>query len=150
LLLDGFLSAFMHDFRWIKSGFSRLLLQSVVVALCWGVVSGAEARKPTPDSIEASAYPTVALAEMPQQGRDVHRLILQGGPFAYDKDGTVFGNRERQLPMHPRGFYREYTVKTPGSRNRGARRIICGGKPTVPEACYYTEDHYGSFRKIVP
>ena len=62
----------------------------------------------------------------------------------------MFGNRERQLPEHARGFYREYTVVTPGVRNRGARRIVCGGKPKMPEACYYTDDHYASFRKIVP
>ena len=77
-------------------------------------------------------------------------MIFQGGPFAYEKDGTVFGNRERLLPGHARGFYREYTVATPGARNRGARRIVCGGKPKLPEACYYTDDHYASFRKIVP
>lgn len=92
----------------------------------------------------------MALSDLPPKGREVHALILQGGPFAYEKDGTVFGNRERQLPGHERGFYREYTVATPGARNRGARRIVCGGKPKLPEACYYTDDHYASFRKIVP
>ena len=77
-------------------------------------------------------------------------LIYQGGPFRHDKDGVVFGNRERILPAHPRGHYREYTVRTPGERSRGARRIVCGGsKPVAPEACYYTDDHYASFRKIV-
>ena len=77
-------------------------------------------------------------------------LINQGGPFRHDKDGTVFGNRERLLPIQSRGFYREYTVETPGERTRGARRIICGGlKPAVPDACYYTDDHYASFRRIV-
>lgn len=93
---------------------------------------------------------SVALADLPLQGRETHGLILQGGPFPYDKDGSVFGNRERLLPVHKRGYYREYTVKTPGSRDRGARRIICGGAPTRPDACYYTENHYGSFRRIVP
>ena len=77
------------------------------------------------------------------------RLIRQGGPFPYDKDGTVFGNRERLLPAYQRGYYREYTVKTPGARNRGARRIVCGGAATAPATCYYTADHYASFRKIV-
>ena len=62
----------------------------------------------------------------------------------------VFGNRERLLPLNTRGYYREYTVKTPGSQDRGARRIVCGGPATVPDACYYTADHYASFRKIVP
>lgn len=62
----------------------------------------------------------------------------------------MFGNRERLLPISKRGYYREYTVKTPGSRDRGARRIVCGGKATTPDACFYSADHYGSFRKIVP
>lgn len=93
----------------------------------------------------------VALAELPSQAQVTHRLILSGGPFPYQKDGTVFQNRERQLPLHRRGFYREYTVKTPGARNRGARRIVCGGlRPTSPEACFYTGDHYTSFKRIVP
>ena len=92
---------------------------------------------------------TVAVAELPPQGRTTYRLIRQGGPFPYDKDGTVFGNRERLLPAHKRGYYREYTVKTPGARNRGARRIVCGGAATAPATCYYTADHYASFREIV-
>ena len=94
---------------------------------------------------------TVALADLPTQARQTHQLILKGGPFPYAKDGTVFGNRERLLPRQPRGHYREYTVKTPGSRDRGARRIVCGGSPpTQPQACYYTADHYASFNRIVP
>lgn len=92
---------------------------------------------------------TVALAQLPEQARQTEQLIRSGGPFPYSKDGTVFGNRERQLPREKRGYYREYTVKTPGSRDRGARRIICGGaQPTAPEACYYTADHYASFKRI--
>ncbi|MEF2060652.1 ribonuclease [Comamonas sp. GCA5] len=94
---------------------------------------------------------SVALAELPSQARTTYRLIFQGGPFPYDKDGSVFGNRERLLPASPRGYYREYTVKTPWARDRGARRIVCGGTPpNQPEACYYTSDHYNSFRKITP
>lgn len=92
---------------------------------------------------------TVLVAELPKQGRDTYGLILRGGPFPYDKDGMVFGNRERLLPASQRGYYREYTVKTPGLRERGARRIVCGGQPRTPDACYYTADHYASFRKIV-
>ena len=92
---------------------------------------------------------TVALATLPAEARTTHRLILAGGPFPYRKDGTVFGNRERLLPRADRGFYREYTVRTPGSPDRGARRIVCGGlRPTVPEACFYTADHYASFKLI--
>jgi ribonuclease T1 len=99
---------------------------------------------------QASEASVVALSALPGEARQTERLIRSGGPFPYSKDGTVFGNRERQLPGQKRGFYREYTVKTPGSRDRGARRIVCGGQlPTTPEACYYTDDHYTSFRRIV-
>jgi ribonuclease T1 len=93
---------------------------------------------------------TVVVTEMPREAQDTYQAIRKGGPFPYEKDGTVFGNRERLLPRHERGFYREYTVRTPGERHRGARRIVCGGEvPTNPKACYYTQDHYASFRMIV-
>ena len=93
----------------------------------------------------------VSLGELPAEARTTSRLIQSGGPFPYAKDGTVFGNRERLLPRQARGYYREYTVPTPRARNRGARRIVCGGvQPTNPEACYYTDDHYASFARIVP
>ena len=72
--------------------------------------------------------------------------IERGGPFPYDRDGSVFQNRERHLPDQPRGYYREYTVATPGARDRGARRIVTGGQP--PEVYYYTDDHYRSFRRV--
>lgn len=94
---------------------------------------------------------TVVREDLPAEARATERLIRNGGPFPYSKDGTVFGNRERLLPSQRRGFYREYTVKTPGVRHRGARRLVCGGeRPREPEACYYTDDHYASFRRIVP
>jgi ribonuclease T1 len=100
---------------------------------------------------ESGALAPVPLASLPVQAQSTHQLILAGGPFPYPKDGTVFGNRERILPAQARGYYREYTVKTPGSRDRGARRIVCGGKPpTQPDACFYTDDHYASFKRIVP
>lgn len=94
--------------------------------------------------------PTISLAALPATGVETYRSIQRGGPFPYVKDGVVFGNRERILPLQKRGYYREYTVKTPGSRNRGAQRIVCGGPATTPDACYYTADHYASFRMIVP
>lgn len=97
------------------------------------------------------AESAVALSALPRQAQDTHSRILAGGPFRFDKDGTVFGNRERLLPRQKRGYYREYTVTTPGVRHRGARRIVCGG-PVVqsPETCFYTQDHYQSFQKIDP
>ena len=98
---------------------------------------------------DADVGKQVALTSLPAEAQAMHRLILSGGPFPYDKDGIVFGNRERLLPAKTRGFYREYTVKTPGARNRGARRMVCGGTPpTKPEACFYSDDHYASFRRI--
>ena len=106
---------------------------------------------PTQARESADSSQTVNLGQLPPQAQETHRLILSGGPFPYDKDGIVFGNRERRLPKQARGYYHEYTVKTPGSRDRGARRIICGGEPkTQPEVCYYTADHYASFRRIAP
>jgi ribonuclease T1 len=102
-------------------------------------------RQPAP----VDALATVAAADLPPQGRQTLQLIHDGGPFPYSKDGTVFGNRERLLPAKQRGYYLEYTVKTPGSRDRGARRIVCGGQPRTPDACYYTGDHYASFKRIV-
>lgn len=94
---------------------------------------------------------TVALSTLPAEAQKTQGLIRAGGPFPYSKDGVVFGNREQLLPRRERGFYREYTVPTPGSRDRGARRIVCGGqRPALPEACYYTADHYASFKLIAP
>ena len=125
----------------------KLGIASILLAMALGGPALVQAKGPAPDG----AGNVVAIAELPRQARETYELIGKGGPFAYDKDGVVFGNRERQLPAQKRGFYREYTVKTPGSRDRGARRIVCGGlKPVTPEACYYTDDHYASFRKIVP
>jgi ribonuclease T1 len=96
-----------------------------------------------------AAEAAVALASLPREAHHTFRLIHQGGPFPHEKDGTVFRNRERLLPIHPRGYYREYTVRTPGLKHRGARRIVCGGwQPAQPEGCYYTADHYASFHRI--
>lgn len=92
---------------------------------------------------------SIQIAQLPPQGRVTYQLIQQGGPFPFDKDGVVFGNRERILPSQQRGYYREYTVKTAGAGNRGAKRIVCGGPPRAPDACFYTSDHYASFRRIV-
>lgn len=92
---------------------------------------------------------SVAVAELPKEARATLANIRSGPPFPYERDGVVFGNREELLPAKPRGYYREYTVRTPGERSRGARRIVCGGKPASPEACWYTDDHYSSFRRII-
>ena len=96
----------------------------------------------------AEALAEVALADLPKEAQDIYALLGKGGPFAFDRDGVVFGNREKLLPAKPRGYYHEYTVRTPGVSNRGGRRLVCGGRKTAPDACYYTDDHYRSFRKI--
>jgi ribonuclease T1 len=102
------------------------------------------------DSHAPAGANTVPLSALPVEARHTAELIRRGGPFPYRQDGVAFGNRERFLPMQPRGFYREYTVRTPRSRDRGARRIVCGGQePTAPERCYYTSDHYASFKLIL-
>lgn len=90
----------------------------------------------------------VAVSQLPREARETLMLIRRGGPFPYAKDGTVFFNRERLLPLQPRGYYREYTVPTPGARDRGARRIVAGGDPRWSVEYYYTRDHYRSFRRI--
>lgn len=92
--------------------------------------------------------PAIAVAELPREARDTLALIRAGGPFPYERDGVRFGNRERLLPLKAGDHYREYTVRTPGARNRGARRIVCGGPARTPDACYYTDDHYRSFKKV--
>ena len=114
---------------------AKFALTSALLATVMCGIPVAQARGPfdRPD--------TVAVAELPRQGQEIYERIRQGGPFTHDKDGMVFGNRERQLPIEKRGYYREYTVATPGSRDRGARRIVCGGPVRAPHACYYTADH---------
>jgi ribonuclease T1 len=97
---------------------------------------------PTQGGVES--LPVIAVAELPAEGRDTLRAIKQGGPYAYPRDGVVFNNFERVLPERQRGYYHEYTVITPGANNRGVRRIVCG---PLPE-CYYTADHYQTFKRI--
>lgn len=130
------------------SGFA----QHLMCVILWAVGLSGVASEPV-WAREFPGYPavtSVSSTELPPQARSTLVMIYQGGPFRYDKDGTVFGNRERLLPINTRGYYREYTVKTPRVSSRGARRIVCGGyQPAAPDACYYTDDHYASFRKIV-
>jgi ribonuclease T1 len=91
-----------------------------------------------------STVKEIAIEELPTEARTTLQLINQGGPFPYQRDGAVFGNFERRLPPKKRGYYREFTVPTPGRRDRGARRIVAGENGE----CYYTDDHYRTFRKI--
>lgn len=96
----------------------------------------------------ADGLGTVAVGDLPAEARQTLALIREGGPYPYEKDGTVFGNYERKLPRQRRGYYTEYTVKTPRVRSRGARRIIAGGRDGRPTEFYYTDDHYQTFRRI--
>ena len=124
-------------------------LKSVLAGLCVVAVLASRAFcARAPASLDLQS--TISLSNLPRQGVQTYTLIRQGGPFESERDGVVFGNRERLLPLKKRGYYLEYTVPTPGLSHRGTKRIVCGGQPTTPEVCYYTADHYASFRKIVP
>jgi ribonuclease T1 len=119
-----------------------------VFAAVMSLVALAPARSEAKQSAGLGA--DVTLASLSPEARRTDRLIHSGGPFPFERDGVVFGNYEKRLERRPRGYYHEYTVPTPGARNRGARRIICGGsQPTEPDACFFTEDHYNSFHRIV-
>ena len=123
---------------WTKADWASLSLLWVIAIFAFSAL----ARTP------AETVPEVAFGEIPKEAREVYALIGKGGPFPFDRDGVVFGNREKLLPGKPRGYYHEYTVRTPGVKSRGGRRLVCGGSIAAPDACYYTEDHYRSFRKI--
>ena len=129
--------------RWSWSNAVVLLL--AVLSLAVGGAFARDERQPPPMG-------QIALADLPAQARETLALIKRGGPFPYRKDGSTFHNREKRLPRQPRGYYTEYTVRTPGSRDRGARRIVAGKGETGQAASsgeyYYTDDHYESFRRI--
>ena len=124
---------------WLATLFTPLLvpflaaLLAVLALLSW---APAHAREPVITEVPA--------AQLPREARDTLALIRAGGPYPYRQDDGVFGNREKRLPPAARGHYREYTVKTPGSRDRGARRIVAAASGER----YYTDDHYNSFRRI--
>jgi ribonuclease T1 len=98
-----------------------------------------------PSSSGVSGLPTIRFQDLPKQARETIALIEQGGPFPFERDGIPFQNREQLLPRKRSGYYREYTVITPGSRDRGARRIVAGAEGEL----YYTDDHYESFREVI-
>jgi guanyl-specific ribonuclease Sa len=115
------------------------VLRRLLALLCLGLALSATAR-------ESSPAAGIAETQLPLEARETLRLIDRGGPYPFRRDGIVFKNLEQRLPLKQRGYYREYTVPTPGSRDRGARRIVTGDLP--PVAFYYTADHYQSFRRI--
>ena len=133
--------------NWMGKGRSVLALTALLLASAgtyW-----VQAWGPQPEALPGTALASVTYTGLPTQVHEVMTQIRQGGPFRFEKDGAVFGNRERLLPSQKRGYYREYTVPTPGLGHRGARRIVCGGHQSKqPDACFYTDDHYASFRLI--
>lgn len=125
-----------------------------------------QSKVPTPPVRQTRAHPedlhTVELDQLPAEAREVRRLLMQGGPFRYSRDGVVFENRNHLLPRRRSGYYREFTVRTPGERDRGARRLVVGGcgrqtstRPVRASVCtdenplYWTDDHYASFRRVL-
>jgi len=137
----------------------RRCLAWVLVAAV-GLTTAAFAREPQPQQASPAQAPAdtarasarglgeIALADLPPEARATLAAIRRGGPYPYAKDGTTFFNREARLPARPRGYYTEYTVRTPGDRTRGARRIVAGGEPASSGEYYYTADHYRSFLRI--
>lgn len=120
----------------------RALAALWIAALLGTAWPASAQRGPAPDEGRAAV---IRMAELPPEALTTLQLIARKGPFPYAKDGAVFGNREGRLPRQRRGYYREYTVKTPGERTRGARRIVGGAGGER----YYTADHYETFRRIV-
>lgn len=104
------------------------------------------ARTGTSTAAGGSGLKTIHRADLPKEAQATLALIAQGGPYPYDRDGVVFENRERILPRQASGYYHEYTVVTPGSDDRGARRIVTGKAGEL----FYTDDHYASFREVIP
>ncbi|POR56151.1 ribonuclease T1 [Paraburkholderia eburnea] len=146
----GNLLASLCSIRFSGESSRRVLrvASGVFLAATLAVSQVATARTHAPED-GGAASGTVSMGELPREAVDTLGLIGTGGPYPFEKDGVVFGNYERQLPKHRRGYYHEYTVPTPAARNRGARRIVCGGPPRRTDNCYYTDDHYASFRRIV-
>ena len=147
-------SAHLTALRSRSTAVVGVTLALLILALGWALPPDAQARRWVGQEPASTATyrntPAITLQALPQHGQQVYALVLQGGPFQFDKDGSVFGNREQILPKQKRGYYREYTVAanrfTPA---RGAKRIVCGGwTPRQPDDCYYSGDHYASFMRI--
>jgi ribonuclease T1 len=125
-----------------------VLILLIAAATLWQQNAGKGLSVPTLGAGRIPGQPAANLAGFPAEAWATLELIERGGPFPYDRDGSVFQNREGHLPAAERGYYREYTVPTPGATDRGARRLVSGGTP--PTTWYYTDDHYRSFRPIDP
>ena len=129
-----------------RTGWILIVLALFAAWSWWRTAPVPEGGPPPVTMPDTRTTPAAASESLPVEAADALRRIRAGGPFHYRQDGGVFHNRERLLPERPRGYYREYTVATPGARDRGARRIVTGGTP--PVEFFYTTDHYRSFRRI--
>jgi ribonuclease T1 len=118
---------------------------TLALAVLFGAAGGAD---PAWAAEAGRSSPEITVAELPREARATLSLIKRGGPFRYRQDGSVFGNREQRLPLKARGYYREYTVPTPGAKDRGSRRIVAGAGGRASEEYFYSDDHYNSFRRI--
>lgn len=130
------------NLNWMKN--LRIVLPVLALVLAGWLVLAAQPGVAREHRAQAVPIDSIVVAELPAEARTTLQLIKQGGPYPYPRDGVVFGNYERRLPQQARGYYHEYTVKTPGARNRGARRIVCGRAAE----CYYSDDHYQTFKRI--
>jgi len=128
---------------------SATLAAAVALAAAAGLAGEPAAARSHHAHAAGAVTAAVETSGLPREAVDTLHLIAAGGPYPYSKDGVVFGNFERLLPRERRGYYHEYTVPTPRARNRGARRIVCGGPPRRIDNCYYSDDHYASFKRIV-
>lgn len=131
--------------RFVPRMLGALLVCLAVLMTGCSSGSGGEDESSASAPAWAHGMPTVQADRLPAEARRTLRLIDDGGPFPYEKDGSVFRNFERELPRRERGYYREYTVPTPGERDRGARRIVTGSGGET----YYTADHYASFKAVL-
>ncbi|MFI5692825.1 ribonuclease domain-containing protein [Kribbella sp. NPDC051586] len=121
-----------------------VVIAMMVITLAASLFGCAADKKTSSDVDPGSGLKIVAIADLPKEAQDTLKLIDQGGPYPYSRDGVVFGNLEKILPKRDRGYYHEYTVTTPGEKDRGARRIVTGNA----QERYYTDDHYKSFRRV--
>lgn len=139
------MNRYVFQTRTVFSYFIKTIVLGILLQLAVGVYAKTSAD---------AQLNTITVAQLPKEAKHTLSLIQAGGPFPYAaKDGSTFGNREGTLPKKPRGYYSEFTVKTPGSRDRGARRIVAGkgatGDPKTSGEYFYTDDHYASFKRIV-
>ena len=117
----------------------------LAATLLLAVMPAAAQREAAPQRIQI-ALADISVKALPPEARETLKLIEKGGPYPYDRDGIVFGNFEKRLPIQERGYYNEFTVKTPDVKHRGERRIVTGKGGEK----YYSDDHYKTFKRIVP